>query len=126
LTRIYLGKIKRWNDPQILNVNDGLAPKALDVPITPVFRSDGSGSTFVLTYYLAALSPEWQAGPGVGKEMKGVSGKAAKGTGGIVDVVEHTVGAIGYIDYGRAVPLVGAFLCRVTIVHPFPQRIGPP
>lgn len=102
LARIYLGKIKRWNDADIVKLNDTLPKKALDVAISPVFRAEGSGSTFVLTYYLAAISPDWQRGPGVGKEMHGVTGNGVKGTGGVVDAVKGTVGAIGYVDYGRA------------------------
>lgn len=102
LAKIYMGKIRRWNDPEIVNLND-LPRNVLDVPIKPVFRSDGSGSTFVLTYYLAAQSPDWQHGPGVNKDMHGVVGTGARGTGGVVDAVRASPGTIGYIDYGRAI-----------------------
>ncbi|WP_374347774.1 phosphate ABC transporter substrate-binding protein PstS [Chitinimonas sp.] len=103
LAKIYLGKIKRWNEADILNLNDGLPKKALDVPIKPVYRADGSGSTFVFSYYLASQSPAWKSGPGIAKELRGVTGLAAKGTGGVVDAVKANVGAIGYVDYGRAI-----------------------
>ncbi|MBV8659396.1 MAG: phosphate ABC transporter substrate-binding protein PstS [Burkholderiales bacterium] len=117
LAKIYLGKIKRWNDPEIANLNDAVASKLPALPIKPVYRSDGSGSTFVVTFYLAARVPDWQRSAGVDKLMHNVVGQGAQGTGGVVDLVKKTSGAIGYVDYGRAAKE------QLSIVQ-LPNRVG--
>ncbi|MBV1775211.1 phosphate ABC transporter substrate-binding protein PstS [Burkholderiaceae bacterium DAT-1] len=102
LGKIYLGHIQRWRDPAILSINPELAAIMPDLPITPVRRNESSGSTFVFSYYLNALSPEWRAGPGAGKQLRGVAGVAADGPKGVVGLLKSKAGAIAYIDFLRA------------------------
>ncbi|MBL8508089.1 phosphate ABC transporter substrate-binding protein PstS [Chitinimonas sp. JJ19] len=102
LAKIYTGRIKRWNDTEILALNEGIPANALDRAIKPVYRADSSGSTFAFSYYLNARSPDWKKSQGVSKELKGVSGTAAKGSGAVVEAVKTTPGAIAYAEYGRA------------------------
>jgi phosphate transport system substrate-binding protein len=97
---IFLGKITKWNDPVIAQANGG---KTLpDTPITVVTRSDGSGTTFVFTTHLAAISEEWAKGPGVGKSVSFPVGVAGKGNPGVTALIKQTPGAIGYIEYAYA------------------------
>ncbi len=103
LSKIYLGKITKWNDPAITALNSGL--KLPDAPIVTVFRSDGSGTTFNFTSYLAAVSPEWKAGPGVDKTVKwptAASGAGGKGNDGVASSVKQVKNTIGYVEYAYA------------------------
>lgn len=100
LADIYRGTITTWNDPAIAALNPGVTlPKT---PITPVHRSDGSGSTFALTTYLAAGSPEWKSGPGAGSVVSWPGGTAAERSDGLIETVRATPGAVGYVDQGQA------------------------
>ncbi|HEY9100951.1 phosphate ABC transporter substrate-binding protein PstS [Chitinimonas sp.] len=117
LAKIYLGKITRWRDQEILINNDPIASRIPDLPIRPLYRADGSGSTFVLSYFLAARSADWKKGPGVGKELKGVAGSAVKGTGGMVEALQKSPGGIAYVDYGRALK------DKLNMVQ-LPNRVG--
>jgi phosphate transport system substrate-binding protein len=99
-TGIFLGKIKSWNDPAIAKANSGA--KLPSTPITVVTRSDGSGTTFVFTTHLSAISPEWKAGPGAGKSVNFPVGVAGKGNPGVTALIKQTPGAIGYVEYGYA------------------------
>lgn len=92
---IYLGKITMWNDPRILAINPGTTLS--DKKISPVYRSDGSGTTNVFSDYLSKVSEEWQQAVGTGKSLKWPVGMAAKGNPGVAGVVKQTNGAIGYI-----------------------------
>jgi phosphate transport system substrate-binding protein len=96
---IFLGEITKWNDPAIAKANPGL--KLPDTAITPVNRSDGSGTTFVFTQHLSAISEKWKAGPGTGKSVnwpaKGAVGGAKND--GVAALIQRTPGAIGYIEY---------------------------
>jgi phosphate transport system substrate-binding protein len=98
LADIFLGKITKWNDPAIkeLNKNVDLPDKAIKV----VHRSDPSGSTFIWTTFLSAASKEWANNPklGASKEVVWPTGEGAKGTDGVADQVKATDGAIGYIE----------------------------
>ena len=80
-TGIFLGKIKQWDDPVIAKANPGV--KLPSTPITVVTRSDGSGTTYVFTTHLSAISPEWKAGPGAGKSVNFPVGVAGKGNPGV-------------------------------------------
>ena len=95
--KIFLGKITRWNDPAIARANPGVALP--DLPITVVRRSDGSGTTFVLTKHLSAISPEWAGGPGEGKSVSWPTGIGSKGNPGVAFTIDQTPGAIGYLEY---------------------------
>ncbi len=100
---IFLGKITRWNDPAIARANPGV--KLPDKPITVVRRADSSGTTFVFTTHLSAVSQEWKNGPGVGKTVKWPSSNkfvAAPKNDGVTATIRQTPGAIGYIEYGYA------------------------
>ncbi|MFP7755371.1 phosphate ABC transporter substrate-binding protein PstS [Thermodesulfobacteriota bacterium B35] len=100
---IFLGKITRWNDPAIVRANPGV--KLPDEPITVVRRADSSGTTFVFTTHLSAVSQEWKNGPGVGKTVKWPSSNkfvAAPKNDGVTATIRQTPGAIGYIEYGYA------------------------
>jgi phosphate transport system substrate-binding protein len=97
---IYLGKIKKWNDPQITKLN----PKVTlpDTDITPVFRSDGSGTTYNFTDYLSAISPEWKSKVGNSTQVNFPAGVGGRGSSGLAGVVNNTTGAIGYVDIAYA------------------------
>ena len=103
LANIYLGKITKWNDPAITALNPGVTLP--DAPITTIFRSDGSGTTFNFTNYLAAVSPEWKAGPGVDKSIKwptAATGAGGKGNEGVASNVARAKNSIGYVEYAYA------------------------
>jgi phosphate transport system substrate-binding protein len=97
---IFLGKIKQWDDPVIKKANPGATLPS--TPITVVSRSDGSGTTFVFTTHLSAISPAWKAGPGAGKSVNFPVGVAGKGNPGVTALIKQTPGAIGYVEYGYA------------------------
>lgn len=101
--QIFLGKIKKWNDPAIAAANPGIDLPELD--ITVVSRSDSSGTTFVFTKHLCEISREFKSGPGFGKKVAWPdSGKRQKVrlNLGVSGAVQHIKGAIGYMDYGFA------------------------
>jgi len=100
LTDIYLGKIKKWNDAKIVVDNAGV--KLPDLAITPVYRSDSSGTTSIFTDYLATVSPEWKEKVGKGKAVKFPAGIGAKGNEGVAGQVKQTPGSIGYTELAYA------------------------
>ena len=97
---IFLGKIKRWNDPAIASANEGV--KLPDMPINVAFRSDGSGTTYVFTQHLAAISPEFDDQIGFDKSVTFPVGVGGKGNEGVTALIKQTPGTIGYIEYGYA------------------------
>src|SRR5271169_1256360 len=97
---IFLGKITQWNDPIIAKANAGA--KLPDTKITVVTRSDGSGTTFVFTSHLSAISDAWKGGPGHGTTVNFPVGVAGKGNPGVTALVKQTPGAIGYVEYAYA------------------------
>jgi phosphate transport system substrate-binding protein len=97
---IFLGTISKWNDPKIASANPGVTLP--DTKITPVTRSDGSGTTFVFTQHLSAISNEWKSGPGTGKSVNFPAGVGGKGNPGVTALIKQTPGAIGYVEYGYA------------------------
>ncbi len=97
---ILLGKITNWNDPRIAKINSGL--NLPNLPITVIYRSDGSGTTAVLTKHLSTISPAWKSGPGEGKSVSWATGTGAKGNEGVTAQIQQTQGAIGYTEYGYA------------------------
>ena len=92
---IFAGEIKMWNDARLAALNPGVALPA--EAIIPVFRSDGSGTTFVFTDYLTKVSPMWASKYGAGKSVNFPSGQAAKGNPGVAGVIKQTKNAIGYV-----------------------------
>jgi phosphate transport system substrate-binding protein len=99
LARIYLGKISRWNDPAIAALNRVRLP---DLPIAPVHRADGSGTTFIFTSYLTKVSKQFGDTVGTGTTVKWPSGTEAKGNEGMVTAVKERPGAIGYTEFAAA------------------------
>jgi phosphate transport system substrate-binding protein len=96
LAGIYFGRITKWNDPKIKQVNPGV--KLPGITITPVFRSDGSGDTYTFTEYLSKISPAWRNEVGFATSVSFKAGVGAKGNAGITSTVVKTQGAIGYIS----------------------------
>ena len=92
---IFAGEIKMWNDARLAALNPGVTLPA--EAIIPVFRSDGSGTTFVFTDYLTKVSPMWASKYGAGKSVNFPSGQAAKGNPGVTGVIKQTKNAIGYV-----------------------------
>lgn len=100
LAALFMGEVKKWNDPRIAALNPGVALPDRDV--LPVTRSDGSGTTYVFTDYLAAVSPQWQGSVGKGKSVKWPAGLSAKGNEGVTGQVRQSPGAIGYVELAYA------------------------
>lgn len=100
LADIFQGKVKKWNDPAIAALNPGVALPDRDVLV--LYRTDGSGTTYVFTDYLSAVSPSWKAGVGTGKSVKWPVGLGAKGNEGVAGQVRNTEGAIGYVELAYA------------------------
>jgi phosphate transport system substrate-binding protein len=100
LANIYMGKIAKWNDPAIAQLNPGV--KLPNLPITVVHRSDGSGTTFLFTSYLATVSPDWQSKVGASDSVQWPTGLGGKGNDGVSAVVKQTAGSIGYVEYAYA------------------------
>ncbi len=100
LADIYLGKITKWNDPRLVEANRDV--KLPNVAIAPVYRADGSGTTFVFTSYLSAVSPDWKAQVGAATSVKWAAGNGAKGNDGVAATVKQVRGAIGYVEYAYA------------------------
>jgi phosphate transport system substrate-binding protein len=98
LAGIYQGQIKRWNDPAIVAINKGLPLRPM--PITPVYRSDSSGTTAIFTKYMTKTAKNWKLG--AGKTISWPVGSGGKGNEGVAGNVKNTVGAIGYVEYNFA------------------------
>lgn len=105
---IFMGRITQWDDPRLVRENPGLPLPELK--ITPVYRSDGSGTTFVFSDYLSKVSTRWSQHMGRGKALKWDAGIAAKGNPGIAGIVQQTRGAIGYVgsEYALTMQLPSA------------------
>ena len=98
---IYLGKITHWNDPRIAKDNPGV--NLPNNPILPVYRSDGSGTSFIFTDYLAKVSPAWNSGPGRGAAVNWPTGIGQKGNEGIAGMVRQSPNSFGYVELIYAV-----------------------
>jgi phosphate transport system substrate-binding protein len=96
LANIYLGTIKKWNDPAIAALNSGAKLPTTD--ITVEHRSDGSGTSYAFTDYLSKVSPDWKTKVGVGKSVQWPAGVGAQGNTGVGQGVKSTEGAIGYVE----------------------------
>ena len=100
LAAIYQGQVTKWNDARIASLNPGAKLPATDILV--VHRSDGSGTSYVFTDYLASVSPAWATKPGKGKEVQWPIGLGAKGNDGVAGQVKQTPGAIGYVELAYA------------------------
>jgi len=97
---IYLGKVTTWNAPEISALNPGLSLPSL--PITPVHRSDSSGTSFLFTSYLALKNPAWKAKVGAGDSVTWPTGINGQGNDGVASSVQIAPGSIGYVEYAFA------------------------
>ncbi|MDR3096057.1 MAG: phosphate ABC transporter substrate-binding protein PstS [Paraburkholderia sp.] len=97
---IYLGKIKKWNDPAIAALNPKV--KLPDLDIAVVRRADGSGTTFIWTDYLSKVNPEWKSKVGEGTTVSWPTGTGGKGNDGVAAFVQRLPGAIGYVEWAYA------------------------
>ncbi|MCL6261842.1 phosphate ABC transporter substrate-binding protein PstS [Craterilacuibacter sp. RT1T] len=100
LADIYMGKVSKWNDPVIVKLNPGVALP--DQKITPVRRSDGSGTTFVFTDYLSKVSPAWKSAIGANTSVAWKVGVGGKGNEGVANYVNRIKGSVGYVEYAYA------------------------
>jgi phosphate transport system substrate-binding protein len=100
LAKIYMGQITKWNAPEIAALNAGVKLPAQD--ITVVYRSDGSGTTFVWTDYLSKVSADFKTAVGSGTAVKWPTGLGGKGNEGVAASVQQFKGSIGYVEYAYA------------------------
>jgi len=97
---IFLGKVTRWNAPEIAALNKGV--NLPNLPITVVHRSDGSGTSFLFTSYLAMKNPTWAGQVGASDSVQWPTGLGGKGNDGVAAFVKQTAGSIGYVEYAYA------------------------
>ena len=123
---IFAGKIRMWNDERLAALNPGVALPA--EAIIPVFRSDGSGTTFIFTDYLAKVSPMWKEKFGAGKSVNFPSGQAAKGNPGVAGVISQTKNSIGYVGseyaFAQKIPYAIIQNARGEFVLPTAESIS--
>jgi len=122
LADIFMGKITKWNDPSITNVNPGINLPNSD--ITVVHRSDGSGTSYIFADYLAKVSPDWKKSVGVATSVNWPAGVGGKGNEGVAGLVKQTPGAVGYVEliyaiqnnisYGSVQNLAGEYVRAST------------
>ena len=97
LAGIFLGKIKKWNDPLLQQANRGVRLPDLDIVV--VHRADGSGTSYAFTEYLSKTNPEWQAKAGASLAPNWPVGRAANGNDGVAKLVKELGGSIGYVEF---------------------------
>ncbi|MGZ4777778.1 MAG: phosphate ABC transporter substrate-binding protein PstS [Thermoanaerobaculia bacterium] len=122
LADIFMGKITKWNDPAIANVNPGVALPGAD--ITVVHRSDGSGTSYIFADYLAKVSPDWKKTVGVATSLNWPVGVGGKGNEGVAGLVKQSPASIGYVEliyalqnklsYGSVQNMAGEFVTAST------------
>jgi len=100
LADIFLGKLTKWNEPAIANLNPGVQLPATAISV--VHRSDGSGTTFIWTNYLSKVSSDWKSKVGEGTAVNWPTGVGGKGNEGVASYVQRIDGAIGYVEYAYA------------------------
>jgi phosphate transport system substrate-binding protein len=120
LVDIFLGKITKWNDPKIVADNAGV--KLPDAKITVVRRSDGSGTTYNFTYFLAQVSKDWKNNYGAGKAIDWPVGIGGKGNEGVTNLIKQTPNSIGYIENAYALK---NSLSRTTLKTASGQWVSP-
>ena len=112
LADIYLGKVKKWNDKALQELNPGMTLP--DKEIVVVHRSDGSGTTYIWVDYLSKVSPEWKKKVGVGTKVEWPVGAAEGGNEGVSAKVQKTPGCLGYVEL--------AYVYRMELAHGFVQN----
>jgi phosphate transport system substrate-binding protein len=117
LADMFLGKITTWNDPAIAKLNPGATLPATHV--TPVFRSDASGTSYNFTDYLSHVSPAWKTKVGASTQPAFPAGQGAKGSSGVAGIVSHTEGAITYVDVAYATTSGFAYAAMQNAAHSF-------
>ena len=128
LAEVYLGAITKWNDPKIVSLNPGV--NLPDLPIIPVHRSDGSGTTFIFTDYLTAINDSWANSVKKGASVKWPAGVGigAKGSEGVTGQVRQLPGAIGYADVAYAdqnkIPYADIKNAAGQFVSPTPDSVS--
>lgn len=126
LADLFLGVITRWDDPRIAALNPTAALPDRDVLV--VHRSDGSGTSYIFTDYLAAVSPAWAAGPGRSKDVRWPVGLGGKGNEGVAGQVKQMPGAIGYVEatYARQnrLPVASLRNAAGNFVAPNPNEVA--
>jgi phosphate transport system substrate-binding protein len=128
LANIYMGNIKKWNDPKIAALNPGV--NLPDLGIAPVHRTEGSGTTFIFTDYLTSISPVWADSIGKGTSVKWPAGLGlgAKGTEGVAGEVKQISGAIGYGELAYAdqskIPYADVKNASGNFVSPAPDSVS--
>jgi len=100
LADIYLGKVKKWNDPQIAALNPGVKLPSQEIAV--VHRSDGSGTTFIWSNYLSKVSAQWKEKVGEGTSVNWPVGVGGKGNEGVASYAKNIAGSIGYVEYAYA------------------------
>jgi len=118
LAGIFLGTVKKWNDPALAKANPGVNLPGEDIVV--VHRSDGSGTSFIWTDFLSKVSPEWKSKVGSGASVQWPAGLGAKGNEGVSGLVKQTPNSLGYVeliyavnnhmDYGRVRNAAGSFV----------------
>lgn len=123
---IFAGDIKMWNDERLAALNPGVELPA--EAIIPVYRSDGSGTTFVFTDYLTKVSPMWASKYGMGKSVNFPTGQAAKGNPGVAGVIKQTKNTIGYVGseyaFAQGIPYASIENLHGEFVQPSPETIS--
>ncbi len=97
LAGIYLGNVRKWNDPILARANRSLHLPDLDIIV--VHRSDGSGTSYAWADYLSQVSPEWKAAIGAGLSLRWPTGRSANGNDGVAKLVKELGGSIGYVEF---------------------------
>lgn len=118
LARIYLGKITKWNDPELTKNNPGVNLPGNDIVV--IHRAEASGTTYIWTDYLSKVSEEWKARVGRNTAVNWPLGLGGKGNEGVSGLIQQTPNAIGYVEliyaiqnhmpYGRVRNAAGAFV----------------
>ena len=116
---IYAGKITKWSDAKIAKLNDGL--KLPDATITPVYRSDASGTTNIFTTYLSGVSETWKKDFGAATTISWPAGQGGKGNEGVTATVKQVANAIGYVESAYAKQNKLAYALIQNKAGKFPQ-----
>jgi len=111
IAAIYMGKITKWNDPAIVELNPGA--QLPDAPIAVVHRSEGSGTTYNFSAYLTKVSPDWATKLGTAKSINWPVGSGTEGNQNVANMVSNTPMSIGYVEYGYAL----AHNMRIATLH---------